>query len=61
MCDARATATVFVKLDQMLAEIPDVWRMRHSYRITSVDWDSSQESISRIRHLFYPSVHHKSP
>jgi len=35
--------------------------MRHSYRITSVDWDSSQESISRIRHLFYPSVHHKSP
>lgn len=33
MCDARATATVFVKLDQMLAEIPDVWRTCHIYRI----------------------------
>ncbi|MNY70979.1 hypothetical protein D3C86_2173740 [compost metagenome] len=51
MCGARATPTVSVKLNldgqcrgyriredgSLAAEITDVWRMRHSYRIREVE------------------------
>lgn len=53
---ARAISTVSVKMGQVLAEIPNVWRTRHSYRIREDGTGAGRapRCAAQAPHLPYP-------